>query len=104
MTFQPVRERLTRFANRVVYGRRATPYEILTDFSERVGDAYAEDDVLPRMARVLGEGIGAERSDVWLAVGSELRHVAAWPRRRRRRRLRADAGRRRAGDPGRWIA
>jgi signal transduction histidine kinase len=79
VTFQPARERLSRFANRVVYGSRATPYEILTDFSERVGDAYAETDVLPRMARVLGEGIGAERSDVWLTVGSELRHVAAWP-------------------------
>ena len=79
VTFQPARERLSRFANRVVYGSRATPYEILTDFSERVGDAYAEVDVLPRMARVLGEGIGAERSDVWLAVGSDLRHVAAWP-------------------------
>jgi signal transduction histidine kinase len=79
VTFQPVRERLSRFANRVVYGNRATPYEILTDFSVRVGDAYADVDVLPRMARVLGEGIGAERSDVWLTVGSELRHVAAWP-------------------------
>jgi len=63
----------------VVYGGRATPYEILTDFSERVGDAYAEVDVLPRMARVLGEGIGAERSDVWLTVGQELRQVAVWP-------------------------
>jgi signal transduction histidine kinase len=79
VTFQPVRERLSRFANRVVYGKRATPYEILTDFSERVGEAYADADVLPRMARVLGEGIGADRSDVWLTVGSELRQVAAWP-------------------------
>jgi len=79
VTFQPVRDRLSRFANRVVYGGRATPYEILTDFSERVGDAYAEVDVLPRMARVLGEGIGAERSDVWLTVGQELRQVAVWP-------------------------
>ncbi len=79
VTFQPVRERLSRFANRLVYGSRATPYEILADFSERVGDAYAEVDVLPRMARVLGEGIGAERSDVWLAVGAELRQVAVWP-------------------------
>ena len=66
-TFQPVRARLTRFANRLVYGRRATPYEVLSEFSERVGGAYADEDVLPRMARVLGEGIGAERADVWLA-------------------------------------
>jgi signal transduction histidine kinase len=79
VTFQPVRNRLTRFANRVVYGKRATPYEVLSEFSERVGGAYADEDVLPRMVRVLGEGIGAERADVWLAVDRELRDVAAWP-------------------------
>ena len=79
LTFQPARARLTRFANRLVYGKRATPYEVLSEFSERVGGAYADEDVLPRMARILGEGIGAERADVWLAVDQELRDVAAWP-------------------------
>jgi signal transduction histidine kinase len=79
ITFQPIRGRLTRFANRMVYGKRATPYEVLSEFSERVGGAYADEDVLPRMARILGEGIGAERADVWLAVDQELRDVAAWP-------------------------
>ena len=38
VTFQPARARLTRFANRVVYGKRATPYEVLSEFSERVGE------------------------------------------------------------------
>ena len=79
VSFQPVRERLTRLANRLVYGRRATPYEVLAEFSERVGEAYADDDVLPRMARVLGEGVGAERADVWLKVDDGLRDVAVWP-------------------------
>jgi signal transduction histidine kinase len=79
VTFQPVRARLTRFANRLVYGKRATPYEVLSEFSERVGGAYADEDVLPRMVRVLGEGVGAERADVWLAVDEELRDVAVWP-------------------------
>jgi signal transduction histidine kinase len=79
ITFQPVRGKLTRVANRLVYGRRATPYEVLSEFSERVGGAYADEDVLPRMARVLGEGIGAERADVWLKVEEELRDVSAWP-------------------------
>jgi signal transduction histidine kinase len=79
VTFQPVQRRLARFGNRLVYGRRATPYEVLSEFSERVGGAYSDEDVLPRMVRVLGEGVGAERADVWLAVDKELRDVAAWP-------------------------
>ena len=85
VTFQPARQRLERFANRVVYGKRATLYEVLTQFSDRVGDAYAQADVLPRMARILGEGIGAEESDVWLAVEEGLRRVASWPEDIRRR-------------------
>ena len=66
VSFQPVRAGFTKLADRLVYGRRATPYEVLADFAERVGDAYRDDDLLPRMARVLGEGVGAERADVWL--------------------------------------
>jgi signal transduction histidine kinase len=79
ITFQPVRARTAKLADRVVYGKRATPYEVLSEFSERVGGAYAADDLLPRMARVLGEGVGAERADVWLVVEDELRDVAMWP-------------------------
>ena len=74
-----MRARLTKFADRLVYGRRATPYEVLADFAERVGEAYRDDDLLPRMARVLGEGVGAERADVWLKVDEDLRDVAVWP-------------------------
>jgi signal transduction histidine kinase len=77
--FQPARVRLTHVANRIVYGKRATPYEVLAEFSERVGEAYAADDVLPRMARVVAEGVKAEHADVWLKIGDELRVSASWP-------------------------
>jgi signal transduction histidine kinase len=79
VAFQPVRERARRFANRLVYGKRATPYEVLSEFAGRVGGAYSSEDVLPRMARILAEGTGANRAEVWLRVGSELRRAAAWP-------------------------
>src|SRR5439155_10162758 len=77
--FQPVRSRLNRVANRLVYGRRASPYEVLSEFSERVAESYAADDVLPRMARVLAEGTGADHAQVWLRSRGVLRPAATWP-------------------------
>jgi signal transduction histidine kinase len=79
LAFQPARRRAQRFADRLVYGKRATPYEVLSEFSERVGQTYANEELLPRMARALGEGTGAARADVWVRVGDELRSEARWP-------------------------
>jgi signal transduction histidine kinase len=79
IAFRPVMRIGRRFADRLVYGRRATPYEVLTEFSERVGTSYATEDVLPRMAQVLGEGTGADVARIWLLVGNEFRAAAAWP-------------------------
>jgi signal transduction histidine kinase len=74
-----LRPRAARLAGRLVYGSRATPYEVLSEFSERVGDTYSTDDVLPRMARLVAEATGAKRSDVWLAAGREMTLEASWP-------------------------
>ena len=79
LAFQPLRRRAQRLADRLVYGKRATPYEVLSEFSERVGQTYANEELLPRMARALGEGTGAARADVWVRVGEELRPEATWP-------------------------
>jgi signal transduction histidine kinase len=76
---QPVREKARRAANRLVYGKRATPYEVLSAFSESVGEAYAGEDILLRMARLLAEGTGATAATVWLRIGSEIRPAAVWP-------------------------
>jgi signal transduction histidine kinase len=79
IAFQPLRDRANRWANRLVYGARATPYEVLARFGDRVGETYASEDVLPRVARVIAEGTSATRAEVWLRVGSELRMTASWP-------------------------
>jgi signal transduction histidine kinase len=78
VAFNPVRDRAKRFANRLVYGRRASPYEVLSEFSERVAETYSVEDVLPRMATALAEGTGARDATVWLRVGRELRPSASW--------------------------
>jgi signal transduction histidine kinase len=79
LAFQPVRRRAQRFADRLVYGKRATPYEVLSEFSDRVGNAYANEELLPRMARALASGTGAVRTDVWVRIGDQLRSDATWP-------------------------
>jgi signal transduction histidine kinase len=60
VAFQPVRQRARRLANRVVYGHRATPYQVLADFTARASETYSTEDVLPRMAHVVADGVGAD--------------------------------------------
>jgi signal transduction histidine kinase len=79
VAFQPVRERVQRFANRLVYGKRATPYEALSQLSERMASTYATEDLLPTMATIVAEATGAARADVWLRDGDELRAIASCP-------------------------
>jgi signal transduction histidine kinase len=74
-----VRSRAQRWANRIVYGKRSTPYEVLSEFAERVGETYSTEDVLPRMVQLLGEATGAREARVWLRIGNEMRADASWP-------------------------
>jgi signal transduction histidine kinase len=80
VAFQPVRDRVQRLANQLVYGKRATPYEVLSQFSERVAGVYSSEAVLPQMASVLGEATGASRADVWIRLNDEIIPAASWPR------------------------
>jgi signal transduction histidine kinase len=76
VTFNPVRRAARSVADRVAYGRRASSYDVLSSFSERIAETYAADDVAPRMAAILAGGTGARAATVWLRVGSELRPSA----------------------------
>jgi signal transduction histidine kinase len=79
LAFQPARRRAQRLANRVVYGERATPYEVLAQLGDRLAGEYAADDVLFRVASILAGGVAADLAAVWLHVGNELRPAAVWP-------------------------
>jgi signal transduction histidine kinase len=79
VTFQPVRTRMQRLANRLVYGKRATPYEVLSEFSERIGGTYAAEELLPRMAQILAQGTGATEAAVWIEEAGRLRMDTSWP-------------------------
>ena len=79
VAFQPIRQRAQRVANRFVYGKRATPYEVLSEFSEHIGETYSGEDILQRMVRLLAEGTGATTAVVWLKIDSNLHPAAVWP-------------------------
>ncbi|MDQ6884911.1 MAG: sensor histidine kinase [Candidatus Dormibacteraeota bacterium] len=77
LLFQPVRNRVQGLANRLVYGNRSTPYQVLSSFSHMV-ESYGAEDVLSRTVRILSEGTGASAM-VWLKVEDEFRASARWP-------------------------
>jgi hypothetical protein len=79
LLFLPLLRLARKIAGRLTFGRRASPYEVLTAFGERVGETYSTEDVLPRMAQLLASGTGASSARVLLRVGSGLREEARWP-------------------------
>lgn len=77
--FQPVRVRVERWANRLVYGKRATPYEVLARFSHRVAEE-PDGEVLERIPRLIVDGTGASGAAVWVRDHDErYEAVAVWP-------------------------
>jgi class 3 adenylate cyclase len=78
VAFQPARERSRRLANRLVYGKRATPYEILSEVSRGMAGASTDDSLL-RMARLVVEATGAVGATVWLRLGEVLQPQVCWP-------------------------
>ena len=75
VAFQPLRRRVRRWADGLVYGHRATPYEVLSEFSRQAANA-GDESSLQRVADVLATGTGAAPVIVWLRVGDQLRPAA----------------------------
>jgi signal transduction histidine kinase len=79
IAFWPALRVARRVADRIVYGGRATPYEVLTSFGRRMSETYATDDVVGRAAQLLATATGASTAVVWLRVGREIRPAGSWP-------------------------
>ena len=79
LVFQPLRQRASRLANRVVYGERASPYQVLSDFAADMAGQLDLGGALDRMVSLLGGASGASRVEAWVRVGAELRAAAVWP-------------------------
>jgi len=79
LLFQPLRRRAQQFANRLVYGRRATPYQALSDFAGDMAGQLDLTQAVDKMVSVLAGATGADRAEAWIRVGNHLRPAAIWP-------------------------
>src|SRR5215469_1562748 len=79
LLFQPLRRRAQLFANRLVYGQRATPYQALSDFAGDMAGQLDLTEAVDKMVSVLAGATGADRAEAWIRVGSQLRPAAVWP-------------------------
>ena len=79
LLFQPLRRRAQLFANRLVYGKRATPYQALSDFAGDMAGQLDLTEAVDRMVSVLAGATGADRAEAWIRVGTQLRPAAIWP-------------------------
>ena len=76
--FEPIRSRLQHWANRLVYGDRATPQEVLSQLTDRLSENAAGGST-DELARLLAAGTGAEQAVVWLRTGDRLVADGSWP-------------------------
>ncbi len=79
VAFQPARQRIQHVANRLVYGKRATPYEVMASFGHRMAEVPSVDDVLPDMAETAARGVGATAARVTLELDDGTDRSVTWP-------------------------
>ncbi len=80
VAFEPVRERLARYANRMVWGDRANPYEIMAETSDRLAGAISVDEILPSIAEVTVKGVGGVAGQVTAFLPGGGRTTVEWPK------------------------
>ena len=70
--FQPLRERIQRAVNRLLYGERDDPYTVISRLSQRLEDMPAPDEVLPAIAAAVRDALKLPYSAIALQQGGVL--------------------------------
>lgn len=74
--FQPLRARLQRAANRLVYGERDDPHAVLSRLGQRLEATLAADAVLPAIVETIAQALKLPHASIWTAEHDTL-HLAA---------------------------
>jgi signal transduction histidine kinase len=77
--YLPTRERLGRFANRLVYGEREAPDMVLRTFGSRLSRAVPLDELLLQVAESLRKTLALSSAEVWTGSGGRLERTVTVP-------------------------
>src|SRR5262245_21388657 len=69
--FQPLRERLQRWVNRLLYGEREEPYAVLSTLGRRLEGALAPDEALPAVVETVAQELKLAYAAISLRDGEE---------------------------------
>src|SRR5215212_6593212 len=76
--FQPLRSRLQRFVNRLMYGERDEPYAVISRLGRRLEATLAPDRVLPTLVETIAQALKLPYVAILLKEGEGFRSAAAY--------------------------
>jgi signal transduction histidine kinase len=76
--FQPLRGRLQRSVNRLMYGERDDPYTVISRLGRRLEAALAPDTVLPTLVETIAQALKLPYAAILLKEGEGFRTTAAY--------------------------
>jgi signal transduction histidine kinase len=79
LLYGPARQRLTQYANRIVYGEREAPDTVLRTFGSRLSRAIPMDELLLQVAESLRKTLALTAAEVWTGSGGRLERSISVP-------------------------
>jgi signal transduction histidine kinase len=79
IAYVPARERLAESANRLVYGERHPPDEVLRTWGSRLSRSIPMDELLLQLAESLRKVLGLRRAEIWTGTPDRLELAVAVP-------------------------
>lgn len=76
--FQPLRDRLQRGVNRLIYGERDDPYRVLSRLGQRLEATLTPDAVLPTIVETVAQALKLPYAAIMLKQGDEFTLAASY--------------------------
>jgi signal transduction histidine kinase len=76
LLFNPLRQRLQRGVNQLLYGKRDDPYAVLSRLGQRLEAAYAPESILPTIVETVAQTLKLPHVAITLNQGGEFKTAA----------------------------